>query len=270
MNDPRNPYAPPTSHVADRDEIPDGTDSGRFIPYGRSVSPGQGAAWIGNAWRILRANPGMWAALLILLLVAWFIVSLVAARIPFLNLALQFLTPFVYAAIALAADEQRRTGTFDLKVLVGGFEKAPASLLAVGATVLLASIVFGVVLAVILGADILGTMMGRTYSDPSVIFSTRFGLAFLIGLVLMLPIAFAAYLAPQLIVLQGLPALTAMKMSLIGCAKNILPGIVFFVLTILLIIASAIPLGLGLLISIPIMTITYYTVYRDIFIEENS
>jgi uncharacterized membrane protein len=37
-----------------------------------------------------------------------------------------------------------------------------------------------------------------------------------------------------------------------------------------LLVASMIPLLLGLLISIPIMAITNYTVYRDIFVEENQ
>ena len=61
-----------------------------------------------------------------------------------------------------------------------------------------------------------------------------------------------------------------MKMSLVGCFKNILPGIVFFLCGIGLVVVSMIPLFLGLLVSIPIMVLTYYTVYRDIFVEENS
>ncbi len=60
-----------------------------------------------------------------------------------------------------------------------------------------------------------------------------------------------------------------MKMSLIGCAKNILPGIVFGLLAFVLLMVSMISLFLGLLITIPIMVLTNYTVYRDIFVDEN-
>jgi hypothetical protein len=155
-------------------------------------------------------------------------------------------------------------------MLLGGFEKHAGSLLAVGLTTFLAGIVFGVVLVVFLGGEIVGTMMGRGNPDPAMFLSMKFWLAFLIGLALMLPVICATYLAPQLIVLHDQPAITALKMSLSGCVKNILPGIVFGLCAIAMVIVSMIPLLLGLLITIPILVITNYTVYRDIFVEENS
>jgi hypothetical protein len=265
MNEPRNPYAPPTTPVTDRDEGL-GSPDGRFIPYGRSVPAGRGAAWVGDAWRILRGQPGMWAAALVLLFVVWIILSM----IPFVSLFLQFAVPFAYAGIALAADQQRREGTFDLKMLLGGFEKHAGSLLGVGLTTFLAGILFGVVLAIFLGGEIVGTMLGRGNPDPEMFLNLKFWLAFLIGLALMLPVICATYLAPQLIVLHDQPAITALKMSLAGCVKNVLPGIVFGLCAFGMIIISMIPLMLGLLITIPILVITNYTVYRDIFVEENS
>jgi uncharacterized membrane protein len=84
----------------------------------------------------------------------------------------------------------------------------------------------------------------------------------------MLPVGLAAYLAPQLIVLHDQPALTAMKMSFAGTMKNILPGLVFGLCAFGLVIVSMIPLFLGLLITGPILAITAYTVYRDIFVED--
>ena len=266
MNDPRNPYAPPATHVADHDESQGLSDSERFIPFGRTVAAGRGAAWIGDAWRILRGQPGMWAAAMILLFCAYVVLSIV----PVVSFFSQFLTPFVVAGIALAAEQQRRTGAFDLKALVGGFEKHTPELLAVGLTAFLAGILFLVVLAVFLGADILTMVKNGAQSDPSQVMTLKFLLAFLVGLALMMPVAFATYLAPQLIVLHDQPALTALKMSLIGLARNILPGIVFGLCTMGLVLVSMIPLFLGLLITLPILVITNYTIYRDIFIEENA
>jgi hypothetical protein len=265
MNDPRNPYAPPLTHVADRDERTP-TDSGEFIPYGRARPPGRGAGWIGDAWRLLRGQPGMWAVALILLLVVY----VVLAVIPLVNFFLQLLVPFAYAGIAMAADQQRRTGTFELGALMAGFNKQPVSLLAVGGTAILAGLVFGIVLVALVGLELFGAAASGGQPDPSIMLSARFWLAFLIGFAIMLPVAFATYLAPQLIVLHDLPALTAMKMSLIGCVKNILPGIVFLACSMLLVLVSMIPLFLGLLISIPILVLTSYTVYRDIFVEERQ
>ena len=80
MNDPKNPYAPPTTRVADQEDRPQPTDSGTFIPDGRVRPAGAGARWIGDAWRMLKARPGPWALALILLFVAW-IVLMVAGQI---------------------------------------------------------------------------------------------------------------------------------------------------------------------------------------------
>jgi hypothetical protein len=266
MNEPRNPYAPPVTHVADRDERRESPDSGRFIPYGRTVAAGRGAAWIGDAWRMLRAQPGLWAAALVLLFVAYMVLSM----IPLVNFVVQLVVPFAYAGIALAADQQRRTGTFELKVLLGGFERQALSLLAVGVTALLAGVIFLIVLAIFIGTDMVAALADGAQSDLSIFMSVKFWLAILIGVALMLPVGFATYLAPQLIVLHDQPALTAMKMSLVGTARNILAGLVFGLCAMVLIVVSMIPLLLGLLIAIPILAITNYTVYRDIFVEENS
>lgn len=266
MNEPRNPYAPPASQVADRDDSLPLPDTGRFIPYGRRRPAGRGAAWIGDAWRMLRSQPGMWAAALVLMLVAYIVLSI----IPIVNFFIQFVVPFAYAGIALAADEQRRTGRFDLKTLLGGFEKSAVPLLAVGLTTFVAGIVFLIIMAISLGGDMLAMVSGGYQVDPATLFSLKFWLVFLIGLALVLPISFATYLAPQLIVLHDQPAIEAMKMSFAGLVKNILPGLVFGLCALGLLIVSLIPLFLGLLITLPIMAITYYTVYRDIFVEDED
>jgi uncharacterized membrane protein len=266
VNEPQNPYAPPTTRVADHEARPEPTDSGQFIPYGRSRPAGNGATWIGNAWRLLRARPGQWALAMVLLFIAYVLLSM----IPFVSIFMQLLVPFAYAGIAIAADEQRRTGSFEISALMAGFNKRPASLVAVGGTVLVAYVVLGIFVAVVVGIDAFSMMGGSAKPDPSMFFTMKYLLVFLICLALMIPVAMATYLAPQLIVLHDQPAVTAMKMSLAGTVKNILPGIVFGICGLLLVILSAIPLLLGLLISIPIMVLTNYTVYRDIFVEDDE
>jgi hypothetical protein len=263
MNEPRNPYAPPASQVENPHEA--SSDPGRFIPYGRTVSAGRGAAWIGDAWRLLKGQPGMWAAALLLMFAAY----MFASMMPLVGFFTSFLVPFAYAAIALAAHEQQRTGNFQLNVLWESFKKHPVPLLVVGGASFLAGIIFLIVMAVFIGSEIVGTMLGTSEPDPSTFLTTKFWLAFLVGLALALPIGFATYLAPQLIVLHDQPPIEALKMSLVGCVKNILPGIVFGLLAMLMVLVSMIPLLLGLLITLPILAITNYTVYRDIFVDES-
>ena len=267
MNEPRNPYAPPTTHVADQEAAPAQTDSGLFIPDGRSRPASRGAAWIGDAWRMLRARPGRWVVSLLILFVGYIAVSV----IPFMNVFVQLLVPFGYAGVALAADQQRRTGSFEVSTILAGFSKQPASLLAVGGTVILAYIVVVLVMLLLVGMQLFGAIArGARAADPSIFHTEGFVVAIVISLALLIPVGLATYLAPQIIVLHDQPALAAMKMSFSGCVRNILPGIVFSLCLLALLVVAMIPLFLGLPVFLPVLAITSYTVYRDIFIEENS
>ncbi len=267
MNDPRNPYASPSSNVADPEPRPDPNADETFIPNGRTLPAGRGAAWIGDAWRLLKAQPGKWALAMLLLLLAYIVLSI----IPLVNLFSSFIGPFVSAGIVMAADEQRRTGTFELDTLLGGFRRNPVSLLAVAATLLVLFIVMALVIGVMIGGAVVGQLLlGKQMDITSLLLAPNYLLMILICLAIALPVTAATYLAPALIVLHGQPAMAAMKMSLAGMFKNILSGLVFGLCSLGLVIVASIPLGLGLLIVIPIMILTNYTIYRDIFIAENS
>src|SRR5688572_16787953 len=104
----------------------------------------------------------------------------------------------------MAADQQRRTGTFELGALPAGFSKQPMSLLAIGGVMILAGIVFLAVLLIFIGAEVFGATMHGP--DPSLFLGARFWLAILVGMALMVPVDFATYLAPQLIVPHDQPA----------------------------------------------------------------
>jgi uncharacterized membrane protein len=264
MTDPRNPYAPPSTRVADSTEPSDPNASEVLIPYGRWRPAGRGAGWIGDAWRLLAGRPGMWALTMLVILAAYIVLSI----IPLVNIFTQLLAPFVTAGIAMCADQQRRTGTFEVQTLFGGFNKAPASLLAVGGVTFLFVILIFVMLFIIIGTDVMRPAMLGQKVDPTVIFSMKNLLVVLICAAVMIPVVAATYLAPPLIVLHDQPALTAMHMSLVGMFKNILAGIVFGLCWLVLIIIAVIPLGLGMLVVIPLGIIANYTVYRDIFVEE--
>ena len=263
MADVRNPYAPPAAAVADPTEnLPDGPDV--FIPNGRRVSFGRGARWIGDAWRLFTSRPGKWLLSFLLLL----LIYIVFAWVPLANILNTLLWPFLGAGIVMAADVQRRTGTFTVETLFAGFRR-PAPLLILGAMYLLSLVLLYASFAIMVGEDgakqfVLQASAASDAAPPEPRAVVR---ALLLYTILVLPITAATYLAPPLIMLQGIGAGTAMKMSFIGSIKNILPGIVFIICTLLFILVSIIPLGLGLFVSVPVLMITNYTVYRDIFID---
>jgi uncharacterized membrane protein len=69
------------------------------------------------------------------------------------------------------------------------------------------------------------------------------------------------------VVFHGQSAAQAMKASFVACLKNIVPFLVYGVLTFLLAILASIPFGLGWLVLGPVLAGSLYAGYRDIFFE---
>jgi uncharacterized membrane protein len=79
----------------------------------------------------------------------------------------------------------------------------------------------------------------------------------------------AVWLAPALIAIHDTPVITAMKLSFFGCLKNVLPFLIYGILAMILFIIGALPLGLGLLIVMPMFFGSIYAAYKDIYVYEN-
>ena len=259
MAEPNNRYAPPTANVADPSPPP---SDDVLIPYGRVAPPGDGAKWISEAFSLFFKRPWMWLLLVLLLLV----ILSVASAVPFVNLISTLLWPAIGAGIAYAADVQRRTGNFSISDAFRGFGPSLRQLVVVGVVMILSSVLMFVVMAIVMDTNTALALLGIGTLDFQVM-TLQFWLALLIGFAFALPITAATYFAPPLILMHGLSAVDAMKMSLTGAVKNILSGLVYGVLLMLLLLVSAIPIGLGLLITLPVAMITFYTTYRGIFVE---
>jgi hypothetical protein len=260
--DERNPYAPPKARVADPIEPLHLDSADTIIPNGRALSAGRGAAWISAAWRMFWARPGRW----LLNMLIFGVIYILPSQIRFGSLISPLLWPFVGAGIATAADLQRRTGTFAPDAMFAGLRR-PTALLVLSALSLLTTVGLYASYAILVGTDAANYMVlsGDKPATPPAARDTLWAL--LLYLLFTLPIVAATYFAAPLIMLHGLGAGRAMKMSLIGSAKNILPGMVFSVCSLVFLLISAIPLGLGLLVSLPVMMITSYTMYREVFVS---
>lgn len=261
MAETNNRYAPPSANVAD--PAPPASDD-VLIPNGRVAPPGDGAKWIGAAFSLFFKRPWMWLGLLLVL----FVILIAASLVPFVNFISSLLWPAFAAGIAYAADLQRRTGDFSIGDAFRGFG-GPAfrQLIIVGVVMILSSALMFVVMAIVVDMNAALGLMGIRTLDYQVV-TPQFWLGLLVAFALALPIAAATYFAPPLIFMHGLSAPDALKMSLFGAVKNILAGLVYGVLLMLLLFVSAIPLGLGLLITMPVAMLTFYTSYRGIFVAE--
>lgn len=248
---------------------PEPADAGLdLVLPSRSVSAGNGVAWIGQGWKLFARSPLMWIISLVIL----FVIAIVFALIPFIGqLAFQLLSPVVSAGYVVACRAIERGGEFELEHLFAGFKRNFGSLVLVGLVVLVLGVALMLVFAVFFGFSLFGAFMAGDHEQAMAAMaasSAALLLGVLVCLAIFIPVMAAYWFAPALVVMHGMAPLAAMKESLIGCVRNILPMILWgLVMGVIMLIAS-IPFGLGLLVAVPVMIASSYAAYRAIFTHD--
>ncbi|MGH8670137.1 MAG: BPSS1780 family membrane protein [Burkholderiales bacterium] len=254
-----NPYAAPRAAVADAVS----PQQGNFVPGGRGVPAGNGWSWIAEGWSLFKRQPGMWIAIVVVL----FVISLVAAFIPFIgSIATMVLFPVFTAGLMLGCQAQAEGGRLEFGHLFAGFRDRVGPLAAVGGIYLGATIVIALVVGIVTGVGMFSMMSGGEV-DPAAAAGALAGLALagLVMLALMIPILMAIWFAPALVVFHERGAVEAMKESFSGCLRNIVPFLVYGLVTLVLAILASIPIALGWLVLGPVLAASIYTAYRDIY-----
>lgn len=262
-NTEHNPYAPPVAVIED-ERLPG--DDGNFIPGGQRVPVGNGLAWLGTGWTFFRQSALAWVALTLVAGVIWFVL----AMIPLLNLLNSLLFPILSGGVMIACENQRQTGSLAIGDLFAGFRDKLGHLALLGLIAFGLSLISMIPIAIIFGMSFAGAFFGAQLGSQAISSFPITGLllggaiVFVAGFV----IASLTWFAPALVCLQNLTPIDAMKNSFSACWRNVLPGLLYGIAAFVLIIIGSIPLGLGLLIVLPMFGISIYAAYRDIFIEK--
>lgn len=263
--EPRNPYSPPESSVDDVVQ-PISSNNEIFIPGGQAVQAGEGVNWIGEAWNLIKPKLGMW----VLLGIIMFVIMIMIQLIPIVSMLSIFIGPIFVGGIILLCEKQRTTGEFDLGLMFAGFQKNLGSLIGVGAVMFGMLILSLIVMFIVGGSAFVALAMGSQGGDPSAALTGASGgmifLAFLLMFVIYMVGYALTWFAPALIVIHNLSLGQALSMSLSAVKKNLLPGLIFFIVVGIILMISMIPLFLGLLLAMPLFFATYYTSYRSLFI----
>jgi len=228
---------------------------------GRAVAAGQGWAWIVDGFNLFKRYPGLWIGIGILL----FVILIVLAIIPVLGmLATWLIMPVFTGGLMLGCQSIQRDGPLEVAHLFAGFKSQTRSLLIVGALGLGGMIVVMVPVLLITGG---GAFFGATRGDAAgvAMVGGSFVLALLVGLALSLPLYMALWFAPALVALRGVAPVAAVKLSFMGCLRNIVPFLIYGLAMLVLGIAATIPLALGWLVLGPVLIASVYAAYRDIY-----
>jgi uncharacterized membrane protein len=232
----------------------------------RRLSIGRGARWIVEAFQLFRRQALAWVLVhLGLVLVA---LGCVALKTVGLFLFLLIL-PVLMGGLMSACREQEHGQVVEIGHLFLGFRKHATALVTVGGLHLVGQVLItGVTMW--LGGDALQELLRAASEgvapasiDPSVV--NRASLAMLAALALAIPLAMAVWFAPALVSLEGITAWRALGLSLRACVRNVLPFLTYgAAMTGLLMLALATYM-VGMVLWLPLATLTVYTAYRDIF-----
>lgn len=224
----------------------------------RSVDGGRGVTWWADGWALFMKNAGMWIVLALIMLVVYIILGI----IPFIGaLALSLLFPVFTAGWMLAARKVDSGGSLEIGDVFAAFTSDKlTSLVVIGALMLAVIVVLGIV------AFVLG--MGAAFGAASGSGGGSFFMIMLMGLVSLVVgfvLGMAIWFAPALVVLKGMAPVDAVKASFAGCLKNIVAFIVYGVVYIVAAIVASIPFGLGWIVLMPVLMLTMYVGYKDLF-----
>ncbi|WP_373507797.1 BPSS1780 family membrane protein [Thiocapsa sp.] len=250
-----NPYAPPRA-ADDRLDTP------------TSRPAGHGWLWITESWQLFKAQPGAWIGAVVL----FYIILILVSIVPWVGgLAATILTPMLSAGLVIGAHRQEQEGRFEIGHLFAGVSESPGPLALVGLVYLLLAAGIGIVAGLLFAAvfAFMGSTVELSGMDPNdiemLLVNPIILLPVLLAMLLGIPLAMATFFAPSLVALDRVPVLKAFGLSFSGCMKNILPFLIYGLIALVLVMLGSLPLMLGLLVVLPVLTIAIYTSYRDIY-----
>jgi uncharacterized membrane protein len=231
----------------------------------RSVDGGHGVNWWTDAWALFAKNAGIWIVLGLIFLV----ILIVLAFIPFVGqLASALLVPVFAGSWMMAAQKLEAGGTLEVGDLFLAFKGDKLTpLMIVGALLLAMGVVIVLVMSVLGFGGFMGMMAGGAMrSARGMMAGMGIGLlAMLVGLILGMLVTMALWFAPPLVALRGVAPVEAMRLSFAASMKNVVPFLLWGLIYIIASIVASIPFGLGWIVLGPVLMLTVYTSYKDVF-----
>lgn len=232
-----------------------------FSGESREVDPGACFDWLRQGWALFLVNPGVWIGSTLLLLIILMAISIVPL---FGQIAAHLLVPLFGAGMFKLCRRIGQGEEPEIADLFAGFRHNAGQLVMVG--VFFALGVFG--LAFIAFLLVSGGALGGVVTGKVAGFGIALGgvmLAGLLVMVLSVPVIMATWFAPALVFFHHMKPVDAMKASFAAGVKNWLAMSIFGIILMIMAFFAMLPIGLGLLLLLPVFSGAVYASYRDIF-----
>ncbi len=226
----------------------------------------RGLSWIAEGWHLFKAQPLMWWVCLIVFVVVSVVPQLIPIIGPIIGL---LLAPILVAGLMLGAHDVQEGRPLSVGHVFAGFQTNP------GALILTALIQVGLIVAI--GAAIF-FLMGQRLMSAAVAWNMKGNVDFgtvvsLLGpalplLLLLVLVVMSTYFAPPLVAIRNEGPVRAMWLSVTGMLKNALPGIAYSAVMFVLALLATLPFGLGWIVLLPVLALSTYAAFRDIYLFE--
>ena len=250
----------------------------------RIVEARQGAAWLIDGWRLFRAAPLGWLAMVF----AYWIIMTLASVVPFIGVAAaSIMVPAFSVGFMAAARAASRRAPVELSLLFDGFRHQPKS-----------QLVLGVIYLMCLGALLSATTLvddgalaswmltGRRPAEDA-LQSDDFLQALAVAALLYTPVLMAFWFAPPLAAWHGVGPIKALFFSFVACLLNWRPFLVYGAFSALVVVVLPLAVLLTLMLAslkiaamslvfpvllvlLPTLFASFYASYRDVFGVEQA
>lgn len=223
---------------------------------------GRGAQWLVESFRMFRASPLPWLALC----AGWISITFALILVPFLGgVIANFLQPVFFASFAIAAYKQAAGERIVMADLFSGFRRSMRALVNLGALLLLAEIAVFALMAA-MGLPLTGGEPDRTLTVAEYM-EMLTGKEWILatGFVLTVLVKGALWFAPPLIAFHGMSTTHAIRWSVYAALANLGAMLVYGAVLLVLFFLALLPWALGLVVVLPMMAISTFVGYREVF-----
>jgi uncharacterized membrane protein len=238
----------------------------------QKVPVSHGMLWIQHGYRLIMRSPLHAVSLAMTFMLGLMLAMLIPVGGIFLAMLLMpvLMAGYMRVCRALEYSEKVQAG-----YIFAGFKQMTAQLVSVGGMLLLGIITVSM-LTVMLGGETLSTLLNSYQKDLDTgalleaMLAPGSGMVgvILLAVVLLFTLMLALQYAPMLVFFDKKTPMQALKLSMRGSLRNVIPLSVYSMLMQLIAFAaSVIPLNLGMLLLLPIALTSMYVSYRDIFSE---
>jgi hypothetical protein len=237
----------------------------------KELEAGVALDWYKKSWKIFQKN----SALFVLQFFMFFMFQMAAQLLgPLSTLASNVLWCLFIAGLFYTCDKIGKGEEVSFSDFFKGFDKNTKPLVILGlylSAILFVYIAFVIIMVILIGGLSILSYINNPQEIVDYLLSNFLISIFILTLVVLIPLTIllmASIFSPGLVFFENLKPLDAMKKSLIACVHNsmafLMHGLWFFLFSIL----ASIPLGLGFIILLPIVNLTIYFAYKDIFPSE--